>query len=870
MRAILLCVILLACSTGVFARHIKGGWIQYEYIGAGATSGTSTYKITVYVFKTCTENGPMPTSLGIYDAVTYANVQSISTNSYALQSSPTKTTFDPCLSNPPTICYQIYTYSTTVTLTDNTNGYIIAASDANRVSGIVNISNSVGTGISFIGNIPGTINGTNYHVNSSPYFNFRDTAVICYSSKFLYQFSATDADAGDVLTYSFGNGTNGSQTLTAPPYAALTYTTGFAGTTPLGGAVTIDSLTGLVSGTAPATTGEYVIAVYVHEWRNGVMINSTKKELQITVANCSLSAATLQPSYLNCDDFTFRFQNESASSNVTSYLWDFGVAGTAADVSTLSTPAYTYADTGTYIIKLTVSNAGGCQDSAKAPVKVYPGFTPSFTVKGSCYQSPFEFSDASVTRYGSINTWAWDLGDASTLTDTSSVKNPVYTYTAPGRSVASLTVTSTFGCTGSYTTTVVANDKPVIILPFTDTLICSVDSLQLKVQSNGSATYSWLPNYRISNTTILDPVVYPKDTTTYTITVTDQGCIDSAKLKVNVVQFITVKLPADTAMCQADNFILRPLSDATSYQWTESGGGQSLSSNAVKNPVATPLVTTTYAVTANLGYCQDKTSMTVYVSPYPKSQLGNDTVICFGSRVRLSGSITGTAYTWSPAATLSSVTTLTPLAAPSKTTSYVLSVSDTAYCKKTFSDTIIVKVVLPFNLNAGKDTSASVGQSLQLRATGADTAYQIEWTPHIYLSNPNIYDPVFMTGNTTADSIIYTVRATTTEGCTSSDDITITIYKNGPDILVPTAFTPNDDGKNDILRPMLIGIARFGFFSIYNRFGELIYTTAERGAGWNGSFKGVKQGSGTYVYMTRGEDILGNIIFRKGTAVLIR
>lgn len=870
MRALLICVVLILFSVPALCRHIKGGWVQYEYVSVGAAANTSIYKITVYVFKSCTETGPMPGSLGVYDAVTYASVLTVSntTNGYTLQSSPTKTSFDPCLSNPPTICYQIYTYSTTVTLPDNTNGYIIATSDANRVTGIINISNSISTGISFLGSIPGTINGTNYRMNSSPFFNFKDTAIICYGSKFLYQFSATDADATDVLTYSFGNGINGTSALIAPPYASLTYTTGFTGNTPLGNTVTIDSLTGLVSGTAPITTGEYVIAVYVHEWRNGVMINSTKKELQINVANCSLSAAGLKTSYLNCDNFTFTFQNESAASNVTSYLWDFGVTNSTTDISTLSTPTFTYADTGSFTIKLTVSNTSGCQDSAKAPVKVYPGFTPSFTVRGSCYQSPFLFSDASVTKYGSINSWLWDLGDTAVTTDTSSVQNPVYQYAAPGKSIAILNVTSTLGCSGSYSLTVVANDKPDIYLPFTDTLICSRDSLQIKSKSIGN--YSWSPNNNISSTSIIDPVVYPKDTTTYTLTVTDQGCIDSAKFKINVVQFITVRLPADTGICRTDSILLRPTSDATSYLWTESNNTQSLDSYTAKNPSAAPSVTTTYSVTANLGYCQDKTRMTVYVSPYPTAKLGNDTTVCFGSRIQLAGSFSGVSYTWSPANTLSSVNTLTPLAAPGKTTSYILTARDTAYCKKEFSDTLVVKVIPLFYVNAGKDTAVTLGQALQLNTSGADTAYQYQWSPATYLENPFVHNPLFLVNSTTLDSILYTVTVTSADGCTSADDIMITIYKNGPDILVPTAFTPNGDGRNDVLRPILIGIAKLDFFNIYNRFGELIYSTTERGAGWNGVFKNLKQGSGTYVYMTRGVDILGNSIFRKGTAVLIR
>ena len=855
--------------TLVSARHIKGGWIQYEYGGVGATAGTSVYKITVYVFRDCSQQGPMPGALGIYDAVSYKSIQTITgtASSYSLTSTPKKTSFDPCLSNPPSICYQIYTYSTTVTLADNTNGYLIAAQDANRINGIINITSSQSTGITFLGSIPGTINGVDYHVNTSPTFIFKDTAIVCYSSKFTYQFTATDADQ-DVLTYSFGNGINGVSNLTAPPYSPLTYTTGFGGTKPLGSLVTIDTLTGLISGTAPATTGEYVIAVYVNEWRNGVMINSTKKELQINVANCSLSAASLKPSYINCDTYDFSFQNESSAPNINSYLWDFGVKNSSADTSTKATPTYVYADTGSYSIKLIVSNTLGCKDSATAPVKVYPGFTPSFAVAGSCFQSPFQFTDNSFIKYGSANSWLWDLGDTNTTDDTSSIKNPVYKYTSSGSVTVTMNISSTVGCSGTYSKVINVNDKPFIFLPFTDTLICSIDTLPLKAQGSGS--FLWTPNYRISNTKILNPLVYPKDSTVYTLTVTENGCIDSAKIKVNVLKFITVKLGLDTGICKTDSFTLRPVSDALSYKWRESNSTKSLDNYFVRNPRAAPSNTTTYYVTANLGYCQDSAKLKVNVSPYPVAKLGNDTAICFGNRIQLNGIFMGTYYTWSPVSTLINSNTLSPVAGPTKTTSYIFTSKDTLYCPKQVSDTIVVKVIPPLTVSAGKDTSVTIGQALQLTATGADPNYTYSWLPNSFLDYDAIYNPVATITSTTIDSIRYVVKVTTPEGCTSSDDIMVHVFKNGPEILVPTGFTPNGDGMNDILRPVLIGITRFDYFNIYNRWGQLVFSTSERNKGWDGSYKGTNQPSGAYIYSTQGTDYQGKVIFRKGTSVLIR
>jgi gliding motility-associated-like protein len=865
--------IFLICAVFLFsparAVHIKGGLIQYEYLSPGA-SGTSLYRITVNVFRSCTDAGPMPTALVVYDAVTYATVQTIPNtgNLYLLTSTPTKTSFHPCLSNPPAICYQVYTYTTTLTLQDNTNGYIIAAQDANRVRSIVNVVNSSATGISFTATIPGIINGVDYHVNSSPSFLFKDTAVICYSSRFEYQFSATDAD-GDVLTYSFGNGLNGTQAPSKPPFSPLNYTAGFSGAFPLGSGVKIDSTSGLISGIAPATTGEYIIAVYVHEWRNGIIINSTKKELQITVANCTISAVTLKPLYINCNSYQFLFQNESVSSNVSSYAWDFGIQNITTDTSTKAAPLYTYLDTGTYTLKITVGNASGCKDSAEATVKVYPGFTPSFTVDGNCSRSPFRFTDNSFVKYGSIDSRAWDFGDTNTADDTSSIVNPSYKYPAAETAIVMMSITSTVGCAGIYSDTITIQSTPYLFMPFTDTLICSIDSLVLNAQS-GPGTYQWKPNYNISAANIVRPFVFPKDTTIYTFTVTDNGCIDSVKVKVNVLDFITVKLSPDTGVCKTDMFMLHPVSDALSYRWRESTNSKTLDNYFIKNPLAGPLVTTTYYVTANLGYCQDSAKTTVHVSPYPVAKLPNDTVICFGSRIQINGTISGAYFSWSNSTTLVNTNTLHPLAGPGKNTSYVLTVKDTMYCPKEVSDTILIKVIPLVAVNAGRDTAVSLGQPLQLLATGADASYNYEWLPNIYLDYNGIFNPVCTVTSTTVDSIKYIVKVTTQDGCTTSDDIVVRVYRNGPEILVPGAFTPNGDGRNDVIRPILIGITQLDFFMVYNRWGQLIYSSSSREAAWDGSFNGAKQQSGSYIYSVSGKDFNSKTIYRKGSFVLIR
>jgi gliding motility-associated-like protein len=374
----------------------------------------------------------------------------------------------------------------------------------------------------------------------------------------------------------------------------------------------------------------------------------------------------------------------------------------------------------------------------------------------------------------------------------------------------------------------------------------------------------------MSDTSSLTPIVYPKDTTIYTLTVSDKGCVDSASVKVNVLQFITVKFGLDTGICKTDTIALKPISDALSYRWRENNNANSLNDYFTKYPKATPLSTTKYFVTANLGYCQDSTSFTVHVSPYPIAQVSNDTAICLGSRLPLFANFTGAFYQWNNTATLLNANTLSPIAGPSKTTSYIFTALDTLYCPKKVSDTITVRVVQPVKIFAGKDTSVSLGQPLQLLAQGADNSFSYLWTPNNYLDNDAISNPIATITANSVNPIRFIVKAISPEGCINIDDINVKIYDGGTDILVPSAFTPNADGKNDLLKPLLIGITKLDYFEIFNRWGQLIYSTNQINAGWDGRLKNTNQPSGTYVYTVQGQDFLGKVVYKKGTVVLIR
>jgi gliding motility-associated-like protein len=120
------------------------------------------------------------------------------------------------------------------------------------------------------------------------------------------------------------------------------------------------------------------------------------------------------------------------------------------------------------------------------------------------------------------------------------------------------------------------------------------------------------------------------------------------------------------------------------------------------------------------------------------------------------------------------------------------------------------------------------------------------------------------------ESITYLVRATNPIGCSAEDNITVRVFKTGPEIFVPSGFTPNGDGLNDIIRPILAGIKQLNYFRLYNRWGQLVFSTTQSGKGWDGRIGGKEQPTGNFVYVVQAIDYTGRIISKKGNVVLIR
>ena len=878
MKNLVVLFFFIGLALPAFANHTKGGWLYYKYMGPGANSNTARYEITLKIYTECILNTNQwcpDVNISIFDAGTnslYQTVNVLNTSVTDIQNC-TKQQCHPCISDIPNICYKIGTFTFTKDLPITADGYIVSYQRCCRIANIINLQPGSSTiGDTWTVSIPGT-NGRDplAYQNSSAQFSQNDTAIICKDNFFTFDFSATDSD-GDSLSYAFtdayyasrGNGSQCSSLSDPPPFTYVGYQAPFTGNSPLGPGVTINPVTGIVSGIGPSVQGTYVLTCTVTEFKRGTNIvkSLVHKSLHISVADCSLTQAILEPEYFSCDGYTRSFVNKATGGNIQAYFWDFGVAGVTTDTSNQANPTFTFPDTGTYILKLVVNKNLPCSDSSFSVVKVYPVFLPDFIVQGQCKNTPIKFIDQSTSTYGVTDTWNWNFGDGSSPVNTSSLQTPTHIYPTEANYTVTLTASNTKGCKDATTKIILVTDKPALTLT-NDTLICTIDTLQLNAV--GLGTVLWSPNYNINNVNSFSPLVSPDFPTKYYARLSDPyGCVGTDSVFVNVKSFVTISGGNDTTICQTDAIVLPMSGDALHYAWAENSGRNSLSNPSIKNPLATPLTTTIYHVTANIGKCTATDDITINVVPYPKAKAGADTSICLGFSVPLHAT-GGAYYSWAPATFLTNPLIPDPVAIkPTVDTRYTVTVLDTLGCPKPVTSAILVKV-LQVKANAGPpDTSVVVGQPLQLTATGG-TVYL--WSPWQWLNQVQVANPVALP----TDDIQYIVKVSNSTGCIDYDSIKVRVFNLAAGIYVPTAFTPNGDGRNDYFRARSLGLKSLDVFNVYNRWGKLIYTSTNvESAGWDGTYKGNQQEPGTYVWHAEGTDYRNEKIKRQGYVVLVR
>lgn len=503
--------------------------------------------------------------------------------------------------------------------------------------------------------------------------------------------------------------------------------------------------------------------------------------------------------------------------------------------------AATAINIGAGIYTVTVTDANGCTSTTTVSISNIgaPVVSTQSQIDVTCFGLTDGTATVAATGSGPFTyTWAPSGGNAATASNLAQV---VYT----------VTVTDNGGCTAIHTLTIT---EPVAI---TGT-ITAVDATC--GNSNGTAgitptggtgpyTYLW------SNTQATQQITgLPAGT--YSVVITDaNGCTSTASAIVNNSGAPTIQVTS-----QSDPDCFGQTNGAASilasggagpytYNWLPSGGTGSSASGLGAG-------TYTVTVTGSDGCTQTQTvtltQPTTIVTT--SSSIPDDCNSLNGSAaISVSGGTPGYVLLWS---TGSSNDTITGLASGS----YTCTVTDANGC--TFTTNVLVGASGSVTANAGVDVTITQGQTTQLNGTGGITW---SWTPSGSLDcatcqNPNASPTVTTT---------YYLTVTDSLGCTDMDTVTVYVDIVCGDLFLPTGFSPNGDGQNDVYYVRSNCIKEMQF-EIYNRWGERVFSSSDPDIGWDGTWRDKPCEAAVFTYFLRGVMIDGTEIDEQGNISLVK
>ncbi len=320
------------------------------------------------------------------------------------------------------------------------------------------------------------------------------------------------------------------------------------------------------------------------------------------------------------------------------------------------------------------------------------------------------------------------------------------------------------GCT-TVDSVLVTVRKP-IARAGTDVAVCKGESVRIRA-TGSEGTYAWTPEEGLDNPMSKSPLASPLQTTVYAVTITDKfGCTAVDSVVVSVATTGTVDAGEDRTVCVGDAVQLNASGITGVYSWTPVEG---LSDPTSDNPLASPQQTTVYTVfVRSPGGCEATDSVVITVLPRPQIDAGQDISICRNSSAQLRATGDPGRYYWQPDTGLDNPASASPMASPSETTMYYVTLIGENGCTQT--DSMVVFVADTLMVQAGADRSMCKGDTVRLVLASAGGT--VLWTPAEGLDDPSSISPLFFPAATTT----YRVTVTDAGGCSGSDEVTITVF----------------------------------------------------------------------------------------------
>ncbi|MGB3948810.1 MAG: PKD-like domain-containing protein [Bacteroidia bacterium] len=539
------------------------------------------------------------------------------------------------------------------------------------------------------------------------------------------------------------------------------------------------------------------------------------------------------------------------------------------------------------------SNSEGCVGATQTvTVTVHPAPTVTNSPTIICNGVPLNIAiatDVPATFVWSATNNTNTTGETTTsqtsVNITDLINNPTDTIQ---QVVYSVVATSTAtGCVASSQNINVDVVPPPLMTNLTDSALCSGGLFNVPLQSSVPSNYTWVATDNsnvngestvsqsgspISNTLINSSL--SNQTVEYIVTPTSLsgGCLGLPDT-INAIVYPGIsadfdfdKVPCVSQVTFNDSSIATP----TSWLWHFGDGDSSIAQNP-SHTYDSIGVYDVQLVVETVNGCTDTAEIQIdFAGPAPVS-ITTDTSVCLGNSIQLLAT-GGFAYSWSPANTLSDSSIANPVATPIDTTTYTVMVSTVDNfgdsCSQTVSTTVYAIDPGLYTIDATVDHDTIVaGESTTLHAI-TDSSLVVIWNPASEVSNQNDFNPSVSPDGTTT----FVVSILDSVGCPKIDSITVYVLSNKCEeesVFVPNTFTPNGDGKNDILYVRGNTLKKI-YFAVYNRRGELIFETNDLSIGWDGTYGGRIADPDVFAWYLRATCFSNAELTSKGNVTLIR
>jgi gliding motility-associated-like protein len=386
---------------------------------------------------------------------------------------------------------------------------------------------------------------------------------------------------------------------------------------------------------------------------------------------------------------------------------------------------------------------------------------------------------------------------------------------------------------------------------------CEGEETPLNPNGNPNLVYSWEPADQVSDPNAVNPTVQLMTSTTFNVTVTDSTgfCVKEEMVEVQVLEAIDVMAASDTTLCAigAEAFLEASGSnDNVNYAWYDTPDFDQPPFSLEQQVTVSPDETTIYYVVASYnGLCADIDSVAVVVEPI-NAIITPEVIFC-----ELVDSLTLSVtnldpnqtlfYQWNEGQVASDPNQASVLGLVNDMfTEFNVTVTNAAGCEEVLTTSVtMIDIENILDISASPDEFLE-GQSTELSVFGCSTC-TYQWEGPGDISDPN--SPITLVTPEESGTYTYTVTVTDS-GCESVLDIEVVVREAGCDerhVFLPDAFTPNDDGVNDLLFLRSNSLVDM-YLVIYNRWGQKMFETTEQDVGWDGTYKGEKLPPDVYGY----------------------